>query len=142
MRRSPAGSGLRVVVVEDNEADARLLCEALRRLGLGNEVATADDVAPALRILREAAGRRAQLVFLDLRLRGSHGFDVLRSIRCEPSLSRVPVVVVTSSARDDDVERSYALDANYFLPKPIDLNGYCNALAPLAALCTDGSKMR
>lgn len=117
-----------ILLVEDSRADARLTREALQSGKVINRLVVASDGVEALAILRRqgryADATRPDLILLDLNLPRKNGREVLAEIKSDPDLKRIPVVVVTSSAAEEDVIRSYDLHANCFVTKPIDLENF------------------
>lgn len=114
-----------LLIVEDEENDAFLLKNALRKAGIQNPIQLADDGRMALDYLGgfgRFADRRVyplpSIVFLDLKLPCVNGLAVLEWIRRETSLPPVVVVVLTSSTLDEDIERAYRLGANSYVVKP------------------------
>lgn len=107
---------LRVVVAEDNDDHALLIQLSLERAtNRPVEVSRARNGDEALTVVDEV---RPDLLLLDLRMPGRDGHEVLESLKVNPELRRIPVAVLTSSDRDDDLARSYGLGGNHFLTKP------------------------
>lgn len=115
---------LRVLIVEDNPADAFLLSMILRDLGLRLTIAVARDGQAALDMLAGAGENAAtpvpDMVILDLNLPRVHGYEVLSFIRSGP-LRSVPVAVMTGSLNKEDEARSLRMGATYYLTKPSTL---------------------
>lgn len=116
-----------ILLIEDNIDDERLTLRALRRNNIMNEVVVACDGQEAIDYLfgtGSFAGRDLSVmpavVVLDLKLPRLSGLEVLKRIRTEPRTRRLPVVVLTSSEDQAQVEESYALGANSFIQKPTD----------------------
>ncbi len=128
---------LRILLVEDNPADAELTLDALRDSGLVNTVQWVKDGAEALDVLFErgadsaAESHRLRLVLLDLRLPRVDGLEVLRALRADERTRRLPVVVLTSSREEVDLVRAYDLGANSYLVKPVDSDAFMNAIREL-----------
>ena len=118
---------LMVLVVEDDALEARLLCECLKRTGLGGDVCIAPDGEEALDVLRQraqvACSALPDLVLLDFRLPGLDGAQVVQAIRGDPELCHIPVLVVSTSTESADVRRAYESGANCYLAKPSSLAG-------------------
>jgi two-component system, response regulator len=120
-----AERAVQVLLVEDSDSDAELTRRALAEWRFSGGVALARDGEEALAFLfgpQAAAGGRSdglRLVLLDLKLPRIGGFEVLRRIRADERTRHIPVVVLTSSDRDQDVQRAYALGANSFVSKPV-----------------------
>jgi len=122
------GEPVRVLLVEDNPGDVRLIREAMREACFQNPLQVARTGEEALGILRESSegSTSIDLVLLDLNLPGLSGLEVLQEIKSNPALSRTPVVVLTSSQAEDDISRAYSLHANCYITKPVDLDGFLN----------------
>ena len=128
-RRRPA----RILLVEDNPADARLTREMLRESKVRNDLVVATDAEEAERMLdvagREAtAERRPDLVLLDINLPGKSGHELLEELKSHPELRRIPVVMLTSSEAEEDIEKSYDRHANAYVTKPVDLDELSKAV--------------
>ncbi len=108
----------RVLLAEDNDDHALLIQMALERASrLPVEVQRARNGEEALRLVRDD---RPHLILLDLKMPGRSGHEVLAVIKGDQDLRRIPVAVLTSSDRDEDVARSYGLGGNHFITKPED----------------------
>ena len=116
----------RILLVEDNAADVRLLRQALRDTGVPLELQVADDGEAATEILFQRGAHRnasrPDLVLLDLNLPKKGGLDVLREVKLDESLRGIPVMVLSSSRRESDVNRAYEYGANLYVSKPSDLD--------------------
>jgi two-component system, chemotaxis family, response regulator Rcp1 len=117
-----------LLLVEDNPADARLTRDALREAHPQLRVHLVQDGAAALRFLRReppySEAPRPDLVLLDLNLPGKDGRDVLQEVRQAPALAMIPIVVLTTSMSQADVDMAYRLGANCYLTKPVGLEEY------------------
>ena len=124
----PITSAIRILLVEDNPADAELATEALAESKLINELDHVEDGVEAMKYLRGEgayAGRALpDLVLLDLNLPRMDGREVLAAIKSDEELRRIPVVILTTSESEEDILRSYDLHANCYITKPIDLNQF------------------
>lgn len=127
-----------ILLVEDNPDDQYLTRIAFQKAHLGNELVIMNDGVAALDYLfaRGAhAGRNPAdvpaLVLLDLNMPMLSGFEVLEQIRANPVTASLPVVVLTSSAQDEDVLRSYRNGANSYVRKPVELEDFIKAIAQL-----------
>jgi len=118
----------RILLVEDNQDDVDLTLLAFQRSRLANEVLVARDGVEALEILHGSEGRPPQplpaIVLLDLKLPRLDGFEVLRRIREHPVTRLLPVIVLTSSAQERDLIRTYASGANSYIVKPVDFEQF------------------
>jgi two-component system response regulator len=111
-----------ILLVEDNQDDIELTKEALDVGRVVNSLTVVRDGQEALEYLFTNGHPRSDmpgLILLDLRLPRVDGVDVLRRIKEEPILRRVPVVVLTTSKRDEDIVKSYDLGVNSYIQKPV-----------------------
>ncbi len=122
------GRPIVILLVEDNAGDVRLTREAFREGKVGNELAVATDGVEALAFLRRepphANAPRPDLILLDLNIPKMDGRQVLAEIKSDPSLRRIPVVILTTSKAEEDVARSYDLHANCYITKPVDFDKF------------------
>jgi CheY-like chemotaxis protein len=118
----PRPSTCEILLVEDNAADANLLRLCLDGVKTSFRIRAVGDADTALEHLRSSA--RPDLVLLDLNLPGRDGRDVLDAIRSDPSLRSMPVVVLTSSQAVADVRTCAEKLADWYLTKPLHLEGY------------------
>ena len=113
-----------ILLVEDNEGDIELTKEAFEDAKFRNNLHVAEDGDMALNYLFKRNGYEdavtPDIVLLDLNLPGTDGREVLQAIKVEPTLKRVPVIVLTSSNADKDVVESYELHANCYIVKPVN----------------------
>jgi two-component system, chemotaxis family, response regulator Rcp1 len=122
------GRPAEILLVEDNPGDVRLTIEALRESKVANNLNVARDGVEALAYLRREGGYadavRPDLILLDLNMPRKDGREVLAEIKAEPKLRTIPVVVLTTSRAEQDVLRSYELQANCYITKPVDLEQF------------------
>lgn len=127
---------IRVLLVDDDPRDVRLTQMALAQAGVTSGVAVAADGAQALDCLRGGGDCRGYeppaVVLLDLKMPGMDGLDVLREMRADDRLRPVPVVVLTSSREDRDIDECYAQGANAFVVKPVNFQDYLAAVRDIA----------
>jgi two-component system response regulator len=127
-----------VLVVEDNTDDIELTLRALKRNGVTNPVVAVRDGVEALDYLRRQGkyeGRpaeRPEVVLLDLKLPRVDGLEVLAQMKADHALRVLPVVVLTSSGDERDVQRAYELGANSYLCKPGDFAGLLHVMSVLS----------
>ncbi len=126
------GRALRILLVEDTPSDARLVREALESGAVPMAVETVEDGEAALTRLHEQRGH-PDLVLLDVGLPGRSGLEVLAELKGDPALRRIPVVMLTSSAAQADVTRSYDLHANSYLTKPTDPEDFADVVRAIEA---------
>lgn len=127
-----------ILLVEDNPDDVDLTLRAFKKSLIANEVVVARDGAEALDYLAAKglyAGRNVnelpQVVLLDLHLPKVSGLEVLRAIRSDSNTKLLPVVVLTSSAEENDILDSYGLGANSYIRKPVDFEQFLDAARQL-----------
>jgi chemotaxis family two-component system response regulator Rcp1 len=117
-----------ILLVEDNPGDVRLTIEALRVSKLHNQLNVARDGVEALAFLRREGAFsdavRPDLIVLDLNLPKKGGREVLAEIKADAALRTIPVVILTTSRAEQDVLRSYELQANCYITKPVDLEQF------------------
>ena len=117
-----------ILLVEDDPGDVLMTREAFEDYKVRNRLHVVSDGAEALEFLRQegqyADTPRPDLVLLDLNLPRMDGRQVLESIKSDPELSSIPVVVLTTSEAEDDVLRSYSLHANAYVTKPVDFERF------------------
>ena len=118
------GRTIRILIVEQSTGDTALIADAVKE-AIGSRAAlhVVHDKDGALDVLRQKAGRRQappDLILLDLDLPASGGHEVLKEIKADPELKRIPVVALTAAASDSAVRRIYDLHANCCVPKPME----------------------
>ncbi len=128
-------SGVEILLVEDNPADAELALRALQKHKLANQVIVCGDGEEALDFLfaRGKYGDRRiengpKVILLDLKLPKIDGLEVLRAIKNDPRTRLFPVVVLTSSNQDKDIAECYALGVNSYIIKPVDFEKFVAAV--------------
>jgi chemotaxis family two-component system response regulator Rcp1 len=123
---------LQILVVEDNQADIRLMQEALKESGLTTVLHVATDGIAALNSLRQIKQQESSsfpdIILLDLNLSGCQGLDLLSHIKSDANFRRIPVIVLSSSSRQEDILRSYELHANCYVRKPVDLEPFIDLM--------------
>lgn len=117
-----------ILLVEDNPGDVRLTEEALREGKVKNRLHVANDGVEAIEFLRREGkysdAVKPDLILLDLNLPRKDGREVLREIKADPGLRVIPVVVLTTSAAEEDILKTYNLHANCYITKPVDLEQF------------------
>ena len=119
---------IRILLVEDNPADADLTCEKLEASKILHDIFIVKDGVEALDFLRKkgeyADSFRPDLILLDLNLPRKDGREVLAEIKSDLKLKRIPVIILTSSEAEEDIVRTYDLQASAYVTKPVDLAGF------------------
>lgn len=126
------GNNLRILLVEDEESDVIIVKRGIMEADKNAEVFVAINGEEALAILRQE-GRyqdhaRIDLVLLDLNMSRMNGFEFLQEAKLHPLLKHIPVIVMTSSNRDKDIETAYQLGANSYITKPMDVDEFTRTL--------------
>ncbi|MBV9611221.1 MAG: response regulator [Acidobacteriaceae bacterium] len=122
---------LKILLVEDSPSDVRLIREALKETPVPVQITVARDGVEAIEYLHQTEvglATRPDLMLLDLNLPRKNGREVLAEVKSSPSLKQIPVLIMTSSKSDEDVEQAYSLNANCYIAKPADLNEYQNVV--------------
>ena len=126
-----------IVMIEDDEGHARLIERNIRRAGVNNEIIPFQDGTSAMKYLLGADGSgevssgRALLVLLDLNLPDMTGIDILTKIKANEHVKRSPVVVLTTTDDEREIQRCYDLGANVYITKPVNYEGFANAIRQL-----------
>jgi CheY-like chemotaxis protein len=125
-------AAIEVLLVEDSPGDVRLTREAFKDAKVHINLHVASDGAEAMAFLgREGHyvdSPRPDLILLDLNLPKKDGRQVLAEIKESPTLKSIPVVILTTSASEADILRSYLLHASCYITKPVDLSGFLNVV--------------
>jgi chemotaxis family two-component system response regulator Rcp1 len=128
MTTKSVGEMIDILLVEDNEGDARLAKEALRDSKIRNTLHHVTDGEEAMAFLRKEGKYsklpRPDLILLDLNLPKKDGRQVLAEIKGDENLRRIPVVILTVSSAEEDVLKAYNLHANCYITKPLDLDQF------------------
>jgi CheY-like chemotaxis protein len=123
---------MRLLLVEDNPGDVELTKEALKDAKVATHLHVVEDCAAALDFLfkrgEHAHVPRPDVILLDLNLPKKDGREVLAEIKADPSLARIPVVVLTTSQADEDIIRAYQLHANCYITKPVDFRQFVHVV--------------
>ena len=119
---------IEVLLVEDSPADVRLTREALKEEKMRVNLQVVGDGVEAMQFLRRegkfAAAVQPDLILLDLNLPKKDGREVLKEIKSDESLKKIPVVILTMSKAEEDVLKTYDLHANCYITKPLDLEQF------------------
>ncbi|AVF04821.1 MAG: response regulator [Devosia indica] len=126
-----------IIMVEDDEGHARLIEKNIRRAGVANEIVPFTNGTDALAYLMGPDGSglvnkgRQLLVLLDLNLPDMTGIDILEKVKNNEHTKRSPVVVLTTTDDQREIQRCYDLGANVYITKPVDYDGFANAIKQL-----------
>lgn len=123
---------IEVLLVDDSAADVRLTQEAFKEWHVSNRLSVVTDGAAALDYLHREGkyqdAPRPDMVLLDLDLPRKNGNEVLKEIKSDPLLRRIPVMILSTSAADTDLQRAYDLHANCYITKPGNLDEYLHVV--------------
>jgi len=131
------GKPVTIIMIEDDEGHARLIEKNIRRAGVSNEIIPFTDGTSALAFLMGPDGTgavnrgRQLLVLLDLNLPDMTGVDILEKVKGNEHTRRSPVVVLTTTDDQREIQRCYDLGANVYITKPVDYDGFANAIRQL-----------
>jgi chemotaxis family two-component system response regulator Rcp1 len=127
-QRGPLG----VLLVEDDPGDVMIAQEALKASRLTSKLTVVPDGVEAMKYLRRENGyadaTRPDLILLDLNLPRKSGHEVLAEVKADPTLRKIPIVVLTTSGAAEDVVRSYDLHANVYVTKPVDFDHFTGVI--------------
>jgi len=122
------GKPVEILLVEDNPGDVRLTQEAFKDGKMLNKLHVVEDGMEALAFLKREGKYtdvpRPELILLDLNLPRKDGRDVLAEIKADRDLKRIPVVILTTSRSEEDILRSYDLNANCYITKPLEFDKF------------------
>ncbi len=125
-------TAINLLLVEDDPGDVLMTREALSEAKVVHHLHVVDNGEAAISFLKQEEpyqyAPRPDLIFLDLNLPRVDGREVLSFVKNEPSLRRIPLVILTTSSAPDDVLHSYDNHANAFVTKPVDFNSFLNAV--------------
>ena len=126
------GEPVEILLAEDNPGDVRLTEKALEQGKIVNNLHVVEDGVEAMKYLRQEGeyedSPRPDLMLLDLNMPRMDGQEVLEEMSEDPILRRIPVVVLTSSEAEEDIVQSYELNANAYLTKPVDFEGFMDVI--------------
>ena len=127
-----------IVIVEDNPEDSELMLRSLKKNQLSNHLIVLEDGELALdfffrrgKFKERKASSSNLMIFLDLKLPKVDGLEILRQLKSNPDTKKIPVVIVTSSNQDPDIETAYELGANSYVVKPVDYEKFTDTIKQL-----------
>jgi len=131
-------SEVEILLVEDNKSDAEMAIRALTKNKVSDKIVHLNDGAEALEFIF-CTGKYAErdirqlpkLILLDLKMPKVNGIEVLERLKSDPRTMRVPVVILTSSKENPDLEKCYAKGANSYIVKPVEFVAYVKAVAEM-----------
>lgn len=131
------GNPVTIIMIEDDEGHARLIEKNVRRAGVDNEIIPFTSGTEALTYLLgedgsgEVSSGRHLLILLDLNLPDMTGIDILEKVKSNQHTKRTPVVVLTTTDDQREIQRCYDLGANVYITKPVDYDNFAHAIRQL-----------
>jgi CheY-like chemotaxis protein len=131
------GKAVTILMIEDDEGHARLIEKNIRRAGVNNDIIPFTNGTSAVNFLfgpdgsGEVSAGRHLLVLLDLNLPDMTGVDILERVKANPHTRRTPVIVLTTTDDEREIQRCYDLGANVYITKPVNYDGFANAIRQL-----------
>lgn len=129
---------IEILLVEDNDIDAELTLRALKKHNLSNHINRMVDGQETIDYFFDPEGSPKvisphvpQLILLDLKLPKLSGLEVLKILKNEPATKKIPIVVLTSSTEDTDIEECYRLGVNSYIVKPVEFNKFMDSVQEL-----------
>lgn len=131
-------SEIEILLVEDNKGDAELTIRALKKKNLANNLIHLENGADALDYIfaegiyaARSLDNIPRLILLDLNMPKIGGIEVLQKIKSDERTKKIPVVILTSSKEDPDIEKCYSLGANSYIVKPVEFDKFANTVDEL-----------
>lgn len=132
-------NSVEILLVEDNINDAELTIRELKKHNFANNLLHVKDGEEALEFIfgtgkftgRHSIHHPPKLVLMDIQMPKLNGIEVLEKIKADPRTKKIPVVMLTSSKEDPDIQNSYALGANSYIVKPVNFVGFAESIKNL-----------
>lgn len=137
MPSSRAGQSVTIVMIEDDEGHARLIERNIRRAGVSNDILPFTNGTDALAHLFGAdgtakiSGQQPMLILLDLNLPDTTGLEILAKLKSDDHLKKFPVIILTTTDDQREIQKCYDLGANVYITKPVDYDAFANAIRQL-----------
>lgn len=138
----PEQQPVTIVMIEDDEGHARLIVKNIRRAGVNNEIVPFTAGEPALKYLLGADGSgsghrgESMLILLDLNLPDMQGTEILRRVKASAGMKLAPVVVLTTTDDEKEIQNCYALGCNVYITKPVNYENFAQAIRALGLFFT------
>jgi chemotaxis family two-component system response regulator Rcp1 len=133
MTITPPEFTFQVLLVDDNEDDVFLTTEAFQEANVNAEIIVHRDGVDALAFLHDKTHKKPHLILLDLNMPRKDGRETLAELKSDPDLKNIPVVILTTSDSESDIEQAYNLHANSFITKPINFDEFVISVKNLKA---------
>ena len=127
----PVRRAVNIIVAEDDDGHARLMERNLRRGGIINAIQRARDGQELLQGLRNTSRQAPDVIFLDINMPRLDGFEVLSQLKADPELRTIPVIMVTSTDSQREVNRAYELGASSYVVKPVGVEAFIDRVRKL-----------
>ena len=130
-----------ILIADDDAGHARLIEKNLRRAGLNNVIERFEDGEEALDFLFRRGERKCEpetpyLLLLDIRMPKVDGVEVLRQLKADPELRKMPVIMLTTTDDPREVERCHGIGCSHYIVKPVDYEGFAQAISQLGLFVT------
>jgi two-component system, response regulator len=129
---------LEILLIEDNDFDAELTIRALRQYNLGNQIVRLSDGQEALDYFFPTNGQKTKnnndypkIILLDIKLPGVNGIEVLKALKSNSSTKNIPIVILTSSTEEKDIQICYNLGVNSYISKPVEYDKFLETMKTL-----------
>ncbi len=132
-----SGKEVTIIMIEDDEGHARLIEKNVRRAGVNNEIVPFTNGTAALDYILgpdrsgDVSQGRYLLILLDLNLPDMSGIDILEKVKSNQHTKRLPVVILTTTDDEREIQRCYDLGANVYITKPVEYDSFANAIRQL-----------
>ncbi len=117
-------SGNNIILVEDNEGDVVLAGEALKFIGSNSNIIHINDGESLFEHLSDRKNDTPDVIILDLNLPGMNGTEILKILKKNPETENIPVIILSTSNNQNDIDKCSELKADKYITKPIDLNEF------------------
>jgi len=136
---------IEILIVEDNPGDVRLIQEAFKDSKVPRRFHIVSDGEQALKFLYKqnahTAAIRPDIIFLDLNLPKMNGLEVLETIKADNNLKSIPVVILTTSNAQEHISKSYLLNANCYVTKPVDFDHFLSVVKTIESFWFNVAKL-
>jgi CheY-like chemotaxis protein len=137
-------NNITILVVDDNPVDVRLIVEALKQTSRHNNIIVLQDGEETIKFMhKEGSYANApvpDVILLDLKIPKKSGLEVLAEIKNNPSISHIPIVILTTSDAERDIAQSYELKANCYITKPFDIDDFFDTIKTIEKFWFDKVK--
>lgn len=127
----------KILLIEDNDDDVLMIKRALRKGNIGSKLHRSENGKEGFEYLSQKESKHIELILLDLNMELMNGFDFLRKRKTNERIKKIPVVVLTSSQRETDIDSAYELGANAFIQKPLDPHEFIDVIMKIESFWID-----